>query len=88
MAKVKPIRDQVLVKVIEGSDVTEGGLHLPKVAVDLSNKGKVIEVGGLVSEIAQYDTVIFETHAGIEVDVEGDKYLFLQEEDILAVVED
>jgi chaperonin GroES len=84
--KVKPLNDRVLVKRIEEVQVTKGGIHIPDTAKEKPIEGKVIAVGP--GKIKEGDRVLFGKYAGTEIKMEGEEYLMMREEDILAVLND
>jgi chaperonin GroES len=97
MAKpnIKPINDKVLVKRLEAESETAGGIVLPDNAKEKPKEGTVVAVGNgrlLKSgdrsqfQVAQGDRVIFSSYAGTEIKVQGEEYLILAEDDILAIV--
>ena len=95
--KVKPLNDRVLVKRIEEVQVTKGGILIPDTAKEKPIEGKVIAVGpGKMSDagarmtlqLKEGDRVLFGKYAGTEIKMEGDEYLMMREEDILAVIND
>jgi chaperonin GroES len=94
--KVKPLNDRVLVKRIEEVQVTKGGIVIPDTAKEKPIEGKVIAVGpGKMSDagsrmplqLKEGDRVLFGKYAGTEIKMEGDEFLMMREEDILAVLE-
>ena len=95
--KVKPLNDRVLVKRIEELQVTKGGIVIPDTAKEKPIEGKVIAVGpGKMSEQGQRmtlqlkegDRVLFGKYAGTEIKMEGEEFLMMREEDILAILGD
>jgi chaperonin GroES len=95
--KVKPLNDRVLVKRTEELQVTKGGIFIPDSAKEKPIEGKIIAVGpGKVNEsgnrlplnVKAGDKVLFGRYAGTEIKVEGQDYLMMREEDILAIIED
>jgi chaperonin GroES len=95
--KIKPLNDRVLVKRMEEVQVTKGGILIPDTAKEKPIEGKVIAVGpGKMSEQGQRmalqlkegDRVLFGKYAGTEIKMEGDEFLMMREEDILAVIAD
>jgi len=98
MAKnVRPILDKVLLKRMEAKEVSKGGIVLPDTAKEKPKEGKVIAVGegrrledGTVVpfQVKEGDRVIFLSYAGNEVKIDGEEYLILEEDDIIAVVEE
>jgi chaperonin GroES len=95
--KVKPLNDRVLVKRIEELQVTKGGIVIPDTAKEKPIEGKVIAVGpGKMSDagnrmtlqLKEGDRVLFGKYAGTEIKMEGEEYLMMREEDILAILTD
>lgn len=94
--KLKPLADKVLLKKVEESTVTAGGIVLPDSAKERSSRGEVISVGpgklkddGTRSEmnVKKGDVVIFESYAPREIKLDGEEYLIVDESSIIAVVE-
>ena len=94
--KVKPLGDNLLIKRIEAEEVTAGGIVLPDSAKDKPKEGVVMALGdgrllddGSRAEfsVGKNDRVLFSSYAGTEVKIDGDEYLLIPENDILAVVE-
>jgi chaperonin GroES len=92
---ITPLGDKVLVKRLEAEERTAGGLVLPDTAKEKPKEGKVIAVGsGKLLEdgkrghfqVRKGDRIIFTSYAGTEVKIDGEEYLLMPEEDILAVV--
>ena len=93
---LQPLGDRIVVKASEAEDKTKSGLVLPDTAKEKPQEGKVIAVGsgkllddGEVKklEIKRGDRVLYGKYSGTEVHIEGEDYLILREEDVLAVVE-
>ena len=94
--KVKPLNDRVLVKRIEETQVTKGGIVIPDTAKEKPIEGRVIAVGsGKMSDagnrmslqVKEGDRILFGKYSGTEIEVEGEEYLMMREDDILAIVE-
>lgn len=96
MAGIKPLGDRVLLKVLEAESKTKGGIVLPDTAKEKPQEGEVVAVGkgkagedGKVTplEVKVGDKVLFAKYSGTEVTTkEGEEYLIVREEDILAIV--
>ena len=95
-AKLKPLNDKVLVKRLEAEEVTKGGIVLPDAAREKPKEGKIIALGdGKLMEdgkrapfqVEVGNRVLFSSYAGTEIKIEGEEFLILGEDDILAVVE-
>jgi len=94
--KILPLNDKVVVKRLESEEKTSGGILLPDTAREKPRQGKVMAVGeGQRLEsgarapvpVKVNDRVMFSSYAGNEVKVDGEEYLLMSMEDILAVVE-
>ncbi|MCJ7678261.1 MAG: co-chaperone GroES [Anaerolineales bacterium] len=95
--KLKPLGDRLVVKPLEGEDVTPSGLVLPETAKEKPQKGEVLSVGPgardddgkrIAMDVKAKDKVLFAKYAGTEFKIEGEKVLILRESDILAILED
>ncbi|HHT9160098.1 MAG: co-chaperone GroES [Planctomycetes bacterium GWF2_39_10] len=93
---VKPLGEKVLIKRVEAEGKSAGGIVLPETAKEKPKEGKVIAVGDgkLLKNgerakflIKKGDLVIFSSYGGTEVKIDGEEYLLMSEEDILAVIE-
>ena len=94
--KLKPLGDRVIVKRLEAEAKTKGGIVIPDSAKEKPKEGRIIAVGeGRVQEggkraklqVKKGDRVLFTSYAGTEVKVDGDEYLIMAEDDILAVLD-
>ena len=92
---LKPLGDRIVVRPLDAQEKTKSGLVLPDTAKEKPQEGKVIAVGtgrllddGSVKglEIRNGERVLYGKYAGTEVSLEGEDYLILREEDVLAVV--
>ena len=94
--KVVPLNDKLVVKRLEAEDKTAGGILLPDSAKEKPKHGKILSLGdGKLLEngkragfqVKEGDRVLFSAYAGNEVNVDGDEYLIMSEDDILAVLD-
>ena len=92
---LKPLRDRIVVKQIEAQEKTKSGLVIPDSAKEKPQEAKVIALGpgrlledGTVKalEIKNGDRELYGKYSGAEVSIEGEDYLILREEDVLAVI--
>ena len=97
MAKlnIRPLGDKVIIKRVEATETTKGGIVLPDSAREKPKRGVVRALGsgrllddGTRSEmqVKKNDEVLFTSYAGTEIKVDGDEYLIMDESDILGVV--
>ena len=94
--KVIPLNDKIVVKRLEAEDKTAGGIVLPDTAKEKPRQGKVLSLGdGKLLEngkrasfqVKEGDRVLFTSYAGSEVNIDGEEYLIMSEDDILAIVD-
>jgi chaperonin GroES len=94
--KLKPLADHVVVKPLEETDKTAGGIILPDTAKEKPTKGQVVAVGSgrvlgngrvVPPAVKVGDRVIYGKYGGNEVKVGGQEYRIVQESEILAVIE-
>jgi chaperonin GroES len=93
---IKPLSNRVLVKRLEEEmQKTAGGIIVPDTAKEKPQRGKVIAIGpGRVTEdgkriqidVSVGDEILFGKWSGSEITIDGDEYLFMKDEDILAVL--
>ena len=93
---VRPLGEKVLIKRVEAEGKTAGGIVLPDTAKEKPKEGKVIALGdGRVLksgerakfQVKKGDRVLFSSYGGTEVKIDGEEYLLMSEDDILAVIE-
>ena len=92
----QPLGDRIIIKPLEPETKTRGGIVLPDTAKEKPQEGKVVAVGkgklldnGTVQkpEVKEGDIVLFGKYSGTEVTTkDGEEYLIVREEDILAIV--
>ena len=94
--KIRPLNDKIVVKRLEAETKTKGGIVLPDTAKEKPKEGVVVSVGSgklldsgqrAQFQVKEKDRVIFSSYAGTEVKLDGEEYLVLSEDDVLAVVE-
>ncbi|MBQ3415811.1 MAG: co-chaperone GroES [Clostridia bacterium] len=92
---IKPLADRVLIKMEEGEETTKSGIILTSSAQEKPQIAKVIEIGpgklvdGKIEpvNVSKGDRIIVSKYSGTEVKYEGEDYIIVKQEDILAVVE-
>ncbi len=95
--KIKPLRDKVVVRRLEEEEEkTPGGIIIPDTAKEKPQMGEVVAVGSgkvlddgkvVPPEVNVGDKVLFAKYAGTEVKIDGEEYLIMSEDEILAIVE-
>ena len=93
--KLVPLGDRVVLNQVEAEETTKSGLILTTSAQEKPQEAEVIAVGpgGMVDgkevtmQVKPGDKVIYSKYAGNEVKLEGEEYIIVRQNDILAVVE-
>ena len=92
--KLVPLGDRVVLKQMEAEETTKSGIVLPGQAQEKPQQAEVLAVGpgGMVDgkevkmEVAVGDVVIYSKYAGTEVKLDGEEYIIVKQNDILAIV--
>ena len=92
---IKPLSDRVLIKMKENEETTKSGIILAGASKEKPQIAEVIEVGpgekikGELQEmyVKKGDRVIVSKYAGTEVKYDGEEYIIVKQDDILAIVE-
>ena len=89
-----PLHDRVIVKRIEEKETVKGGIIIPDSAKEKPQEGEVIAVGAgkrekgerIPLDVNVGDRVLFGKYGGSEIKLDGEEYLILREEEILAKI--
>jgi len=93
--KIKPLADRVLVKRIDEEEEQKvGGIIIPDTAKEKPQEAEIVAVGPgktedgkiVPLEVSIGDKVLIGKYSGTEVKIEGEDYLIMREDDILAIV--
>ena len=93
---LRPLHDRILVQRTEEEEQKVGGIIIPDSAKEKPQQGKVIAVGAgkadkdgkrIALDVKAGDTILFGKYSGQEVKVDGEDYLIMREDEVLAVVE-
>jgi chaperonin GroES len=94
--ELRPLHDRILVRRIEEAETVRGGIIIPDTAKEKPQQAEVVAVGNgtllengerAPSEVKAGDRVLFGKYSGADIKVDGDEYLILREDEILAVFE-
>ncbi len=93
--KLKPLADRVVVKMVEAEETTKSGIILTGAAKEKPQIAQVVEVGPggnvdgneVVMTVKVGDKVITSKYSGTEIKLDGEEYIIVRQNDILAIVE-
>lgn len=93
---LRPLGDRVVIKVIEESEKTAGGIFIPDSAREKPQRGEVLAVGNgkmldngkrEPMEVKAGDHILFSKYGGSDIKIDGVEYKILSERDILGIIE-
>jgi chaperonin GroES len=94
---IRPLHDQILVRRLDGEGEQRiGGIIVPDSAKEKPQQGEVIATGNgkikedgarLPLDVKVGDLILFGKYTKQEVTVEGEAYLILREDEVLAVID-
>jgi chaperonin GroES len=93
--KVRPLHDRIIVSRIDEGEQKVGGIIIPDTAKEKPQQGKVISVGqGKFKEdgsrqpldVKDGDTILFGKYSGQEIKIDGEEYLIMREDEVLAIL--
>ena len=94
--RLRPLHDRILVERVGPEAEVKGGIIIPDTAKEKPQEGIVVAVGNgkirdngtrLDMTVKEGDRILFGKYSGSEVKLNGDEYLIMREEDVLAVTE-
>jgi len=94
--KVRPLQDRLLVRRLEETEKTKGGIIIPDAAKERPLEGKVIAVGSgkrledgtvVPLDVKEGDRILFGKYAGTEIKIDGTEHMILREDEVLGVIE-
>jgi len=87
---MKPVNDRILVKPHKAEETTKGGIIIPDTIKEKPNKGEIVAVGpgkdGKKLTLKVGETVLFGKFAGQELELDGDTFIIMREDDVLLVL--
>ena len=94
--KLSPLTDRVVLKQVEAEETTKSGIILTSASQEKPQEAEVIAVGpgGMVDgkevtmQVKEGQKVIYSKYAGTEVKLDGQEYIIVRQNDILAIVEE
>ena len=93
---VRPLHDRLIVQRLEEGEQRVGGIIIPDTAKEKPQQGKVIAAGNgktkddgkrIPLDVTTGDTILFGKYSGQEIKLDGEDYLILREDEVLAIIE-
>ena len=93
--KVRPLHDRLLVRRIEEKETAKGGIIIPDTAKEKPQEGEVLAVGNgkildngvtVALDVKVGDKILFGKYSGTDIKIDGEEYLILREDEVLAVI--
>ena len=94
--KFRPLHDRVLLRRIEASNKTAGGIIIPDTAQEKPMEGEIVAVGSgarddagkvIALDVKAGDRVLFSKWSGTEVKINGEELLVMKESDIMGIID-
>lgn len=92
---IKPLGDRVVIRKLEAEATTKSGILLTGAAKEQPQEAEVVAIGPgamvegkrIPMDVEVGNKVLYSKYAGTDVKVEGEEYIILKQDDILAIVE-
>ena len=94
---VRPLHDRIIVQRLEEGEQKVGGIIIPDSAKEKPQQGRVIAAGAGKTkddgkrqplDVKAGDTILFGKYSGQEIKLDGEEYLIMREDEVLAVIDD
>jgi chaperonin GroES len=94
---VRPLHDRIIVQRLEEGEQKIGGIIIPDTAKEKPQQGRVIAAGNgkakddgkrVPLDVKAGDLILFGKYSGQEIKLDGEEYLIMREDEVLAVIED
>ena len=92
----RPLHDRILVQRIEEGEQKIGGIIIPDSAKEKPQQGKVVAVGNgkvkddgtrIPLDVQSGDHILFGKYSGQEIKLDGEEYLIMREDEVLAILD-
>lgn len=84
---IEPLGTRVLIRPLEQETTTKSGIILPETAKEKPQQGRIEAVGNteeMLTGLEVDDLVLFAKYSGNEIELDGVKYIIMEEGDVLA----
>lgn len=94
--KFQPLGNRVLVRRLEAQDTLKGGILLPDTAKKKQEQAQIIAIGTgkkdkkgnlIPLQVKKGDVILMEKYSGQDVILDGEDYVILRADDIIAIIE-
>ena len=93
---IRPLQDRILIKRLEEEEQVAGGIIIPDTAKEKPQEAEVIAIGAgkvgddgerLPMDVSVGDKVLVGKYSGSDIKIDGEDYVILREDEVLAIVE-
>ena len=93
---IRPLHDRIIIQRLEEGEQKVGGIIIPDSAKEKPQQGKVIAAGSgktkddgkrVPLDVTAGDTILFGKYSGQEIKLDGEDYLIMKEDEVLAIIE-
>jgi chaperonin GroES len=93
---IRPLHDRIIIQRLEEGEQKVGGIIIPDTAKEKPQQGKVIAAGSgktkddgkrIPLDVTAGDTILFGKYSGQEIKLNGEEYLIMKEDEVLAIIE-
>jgi chaperonin GroES len=93
---VRPLHDRVIVHRLDEGEQKIGGIIIPDTAKEKPQQGQVIAAGSgkakddgkrIPLDVKAGDRILFGKYSGQEITLDGEEYLIMKEDEVLAIIE-
>src|SRR4029079_18744041 len=94
---VRPLHDRIIVQRLEEGEQRIGGIIIPDSAKEKPQQGKVVAAGSgkvkddgkrVALDVTSGDLILFGKYSGQEIKLDGEEFLIMREDEVLAVLDD
>jgi chaperonin GroES len=94
--RVTPLHDRLIVRRFDDGEQSVGGIIIPDSAKEKPQRGKVLAIGrGTIRDdgsrqlpdVTEGDAILFGRYAGQDITIDGEDYLIMREDEVLAIID-
>ena len=94
---IRPLHDRIVIQRLEEGEQKVGGIIIPDSAKEKPQQGKVLAAGNgktkddgqrIALDVKPGDLILFGKYSGQEIKLDGEEFLIMREDEVLAVLED